>query len=88
MNCQTQPGQNASLPREILSHFRWLNRIVREGDFVDKILDILDAVPVGIKQEIVVCLPEVITDTHHGKVAMNLIQRLQEGQMANVILDT
>ena len=50
MNNQTQAAQKVSLPREILSHFRWLNRLIREGDFVDKVLDVLDAVPEGIKQ--------------------------------------
>ena len=67
MNAPTQHERpSASIPKEILNHFRWLNRLVRESAFVEKILEILDAVPEGIKQEIVICLPEIVSDTYHA----------------------
>ena len=67
MNAPTQHERpSASVPKEILNHFRWLNRLVRESAFVEKILEILDAVPEGIKQEIVICLPEIVSDTYHA----------------------
>ena len=67
MNAQSQHERpSASIPKEILNHFRWLNRLVRESAFVEKILEILDAVPEGIKQEIVICLPEIVSDTYHA----------------------
>ena len=87
MNGLTQPIE-MNKPQLILSHLRWLNKIVKGEEMVDKILEVLDGVPTRIQQEVIVCLPEIVPDEFHAKIAMQLRDKLDDGDLGNVILDT
>ena len=65
-----------SLPQLILSQFRWLCRTVSREGLVDKILEILEASSVSVQHEIIACLPEIVDEHHHYKIAMVLRDKL------------
>lgn len=54
-----------SLPRLILSQFRWLEVIVNGRDMLGSIIQMLEVVDLPLKRELVLVLPEVVQDSDH-----------------------
>ena len=67
---------NQGLPQLILGQFRWLDRGVSRENLVDKILEILGATSVEVQHEIIACLPEIVDDVYHTRIAMALRDKL------------
>ena len=66
-----------SLPQLILSQLRWLDRGVSQENLVSKILEILDASSIMVQHEIIACLPEIVDDKYHTRIAMALRDKLK-----------
>ncbi|BFI25358.1 fanconi anemia group D2 protein [Marchantia polymorpha subsp. ruderalis] len=82
------PPLMESIPRLILSHFRWLDYVVDSRNLTEKLLEIITICPVGLKKEIISFLPEVIVDADHEMVVQALEGMLQEDlQLVVPILD-
>ncbi|XP_077863630.1 Fanconi anemia group D2 protein-like, partial [Saccoglossus kowalevskii] len=61
-----------NIPHLIMNQFRWLDRIVKSKDLVDKMFEVVEITSIEIQREIVTCLPEVVEDSEHGDVARQL----------------
>ena len=66
-----------SLPQLILSQLRWLDRGVSQENLVSKILEILEASSIMVQHEIIACLPEIVDDKYHTRIAMALRDKLK-----------
>jgi hypothetical protein len=71
-----QPTGHPTLPQQILSQLRWLDRGVSRESLVDKILEILEASSTAVQHEIIACLPEIVDDVYHTRIAMALRDKL------------
>ena len=69
-------GGHPTLPQQILSQLRWLDRGVSRESLVDKILEILEASSTAVQHEIIACLPEIVDDVYHTRIAMALRDKL------------
>lgn len=82
----------SNLPQLILSQLRWLDRGVSRESLVSKILEILEASSVSAQHEIIACLPEIVDDKFHTRIAMALRDKLSndgyQHRLTNAILDT
>ncbi|KAG0590520.1 hypothetical protein KC19_1G105500 [Ceratodon purpureus] len=84
----TLPALMDSIPRLILSQFRWLNFLVDSKSLTEKLLEVLTICPLALKKEIISFLPEVIVDADHEMVMQALELMLQEDlQLVVPVLD-
>ena len=52
-------------PRMILNHLRWLDHVVDASRMAAKLMEILGLVSVKVQKEMIVALPEMITDAQN-----------------------
>ncbi|KAL3701169.1 hypothetical protein R1sor_019191 [Riccia sorocarpa] len=77
-----------SIPRLILSQFRWLEYVVDSRTLTTKLLEVLTICPLSLKKEIISFLPELIVDADHEMVVQSLEGMLQDDtQLIVPILD-
>ena len=88
---QRDKNPKALIPKQILNHLRWLSFVANGEELTDKMIDILDATPDTVQVEIIECLPEIVEDRYHAKVADALEKKLQSDvsrKLTASILDT
>ncbi|XP_077977229.1 Fanconi anemia group D2 protein-like [Glandiceps talaboti] len=77
-----------NIPHLIMNQFRWLDRIVKSKDLVDKMFEVIGITSLDIQREIITCIPEVVEDCEHGDVARQLKDLLQQDSQLTVpVLD-
>lgn len=77
-----------SIPRLILSQFKWLEMLMHESKVAQKLLDLVDVAPLHIKREAIAIIPEVAVDDDHREVVDRLRAQLDADPLCtNVILD-
>ncbi|KAL2650478.1 hypothetical protein R1flu_018606 [Riccia fluitans] len=82
------PALMESIPRLILSQFRWLEYVVDSRSLTAKLLEVLTICPLSLKKEIISFLPELIIDADHEIVVQSLEAMLQDDlQLIVPILD-
>ncbi|XP_031562635.1 Fanconi anemia group D2 protein-like [Actinia tenebrosa] len=62
--------------RLIMNQFRWLDRIVNSKELTEKMLEMVSITSPDVQHEIITCLPEVVDDTEHTGVALQLRELL------------
>uniref|UniRef100_S4RPK5 FA complementation group D2 n=1 Tax=Petromyzon marinus TaxID=7757 RepID=S4RPK5_PETMA len=77
-----------NIPRLTISHFKWLDRIYDSTSLTDRILELLTVAPLDVQRDIITCLPEIIEDDQHTRVAKELSALMQQNtQLTVVVLD-
>ena len=77
-----------NLPSVILSQIAWLNHIVDPAFVVDTLLDLLNSCSSTIKKEIITQLPSLTADREQMRVALALVDLLDEtNSLTAAILD-
>jgi hypothetical protein len=79
--------QGMSKTQLILSQLRWLDRVVDGEALADKMVEIVQASPDGLQQEVIVALPEIVGEAHHSKLAMVLRDLMKDNKdLTNAVL--
>uniref|UniRef100_A0A8C4WUE9 Uncharacterized protein n=1 Tax=Eptatretus burgeri TaxID=7764 RepID=A0A8C4WUE9_EPTBU len=60
--------------RQILNQLKWLDKVVDCQNLTKKLLELVSIAPADVQRDIITCLPEIIDDSHHQPVAMQLRQ--------------
>ncbi|XP_038054583.1 Fanconi anemia group D2 protein-like isoform X2 [Patiria miniata] len=66
----------ANLPRLILNQFQWLDRVLNSEEMTNKMLEMVSVSSLAVQQEIIACIPEVVSDSEHNTVATQLKELL------------
>ncbi|KAL5014960.1 hypothetical protein ScPMuIL_009230 [Solemya velum] len=81
-------GEKVNIPQLLMSQFRWLNRIVDSKELTQKVLDMLEITSLDVQREIISCLPDILEDSDHFKVAKKLRELLpQSNELTVCIID-
>lgn len=76
------------IPGLILNQLKWLDCIVDGKELCSKLLDILTIAPVELQRDIITSLPEILDDSTHRTVALQLKELLQtDSQLTSAIID-
>jgi Fanconi anemia group D2 protein len=82
------PSLMESMPRLILSQFRWLDYLVDGENVAQKMMEVLSICPIGLQKDIIALIPEIISDSSHELVVRTLEQTLQgNAQLIAPVLD-
>ena len=82
------PSLVESMPRLILSQFRWLDYLVDGENVAQKMMEILSICPMELQKEIITLIPEIVSDSSHELVVRTLEQTLQgKAQLIAPVLD-
>ncbi|XP_013394620.1 Fanconi anemia group D2 protein [Lingula anatina] len=83
-----EQGEKVDMPKLIMNQFRWLDRIVNSKELTDKMMEIVSISSMDVQREVITCIPEVVDDTEHGEVALQLKDLLTDNnQLIVPILD-
>ncbi|KAJ8047067.1 Fanconi anemia group D2 protein [Holothuria leucospilota] len=69
--------ESANLPKLILSQFYWLD-VVKAKEMTSKMTEMIEVCSPTVQHEIILCVPEVITDDEHNNVAKKLKELLEQ----------
>ncbi|KAJ1918981.1 hypothetical protein H4219_002239 [Mycoemilia scoparia] len=67
-----------SLSMRLIRQLRWLDYVVDPKQLTDKIIEILTILPLDIQKDIIVALPDIISDDEHQKVASILVNMMRD----------
>ncbi|XP_057296090.1 Fanconi anemia group D2 protein-like isoform X2 [Hydractinia symbiolongicarpus] len=77
------------LVHRIVSHLRWLDVIIESEAILEKTFDVISISDISIQRELITCIPDLIQDSNHTKVAMKLRELLLENShLVTCTLDT
>jgi len=77
-----------SIPRLVLSQFKWLEMLTPDCKVVQQLLDLVEVAPLHIKREAIAIIPEVAQDEDHAEVVDKLHAQLDADPLCtNAILD-
>ena len=57
--------RDESIPKLIIQRFRWLDNLSKESDMTNKLIDFLEIAPTSLKKDIILALPDIVSDTEH-----------------------
>ncbi|OZJ06305.1 hypothetical protein BZG36_00689 [Bifiguratus adelaidae] len=81
-------GQLEGLSRSLIHQLRWLDHIVDPLQLSDKLIEVINAVPIEAKRDLITVLPEVLNDTAHEDIIQLLKSFLDDNQdLTRSILD-
>ncbi|KAK9719617.1 hypothetical protein K7432_004683 [Basidiobolus ranarum] len=67
-----------SFPKSILHQLRWLDHIVEPERLTAKMMEIISITPIEIQRELIVNLPEIVNDSEHKVVVVELQTLMEE----------
>lgn len=77
-----------SIPRLVLSQFKWLEMLTPDSKVVAQLLDLVEVAPLHIKLDAIAIIPEVAQDEDHAEVVDRLRAQIDaDPRCTNAILD-
>ncbi|XP_071510780.1 Fanconi anemia group D2 protein-like [Diadema antillarum] len=70
-------SEAVDLPKLILNQFHWLDRVINSKEMTDKMLEMVEISSLSVQQEIIACIPEVVSDQEHHEVTTRLKNMLE-----------
>jgi hypothetical protein len=67
------------IPRLILNQFRWIDSIADGKELASNLLHVCQVCPLYLQKEIISMLPDIVDDSGHGVVVLDLINKYDEG---------
>eukprot|EP00474_Spongospora_subterranea_P000695 CRZ01153.1 hypothetical protein [Spongospora subterranea] len=89
--CEDQDSSSlwTDVPRMILFQLRYLDVVCNEKQLCEKLLDLLRVCPVLLQREILIAIPDIVTDSSHPRLVEFLQELLRDDVSLTVhILDT
>ncbi|XP_068244044.1 Fanconi anemia group D2 protein isoform X2 [Palaemon carinicauda] len=84
-----QTSTSVDIPSLILANLRWLDHIVDSEVLTARVIELLEGSPLRIQREVITCVPHIVDDANHPKIAKVLCQLYDEKrELTPAILDT
>ncbi len=79
-------ASRADVAQLIVNQLRYLDHVVESREIAGKLLEVLEQSPIGVQQQLVACLPELITDEDvQAEAALKLKQLMQTPSRINTL---
>ena len=80
---------NINVPTYIINQFRYQPKIYKPDDLCIKLMELISSInSSSIKKEIILCFPDILSDTMHDTIVNELKKLLSDNDLVSATLDT